>query len=410
MRRTLVIALVALLALPGPGLATGPAPADAPPGTDGAVAVPATAPDPSTAATTGDGSTALAANHTPTRLDLAGDTVAAYGVPPLDFGATVATVDTDLTARYRVERTEVMLADDVPATVRGEILHAQVAAIEAHLETLRERERTVVRAYHAGNVSEQDLLQELARIDAEAEALQRSLRALDTLDEGVEGVDISGRAGALRAQLELLEGPVRERVDGALAGDGPTPVVRVQAARTGVVLGTIDGGHYYREAVRFDNVNRSAPDSFDGFGDLDERAIERYGEPPVSLSRPSDGLYVVEVEHPQGTITAYFDGGTGELFRETQELRTDDLPRTEVTNATRNGLTVRLHRAAKGGPLLVNVTEASTGEPVDATVSIRSTTLGRTGDDGRLWTIEPDGIYRLRVTAGDRTNNVTVTS
>lgn len=402
MRRTFVIALVVLLALLGPGLAFGSShgPADGTPAVGDAPA---------------DGTSGVqAANNTTARLDLPGGATAAYGVPSLDFGATVATVDTDLSLRYDVQRVVVVFGS-IPAEARAAVAQEELGAIEHRLDALREREREAVRQYHAGELTRQGLLRELARIDTEAESLQRSLRALSELDSEVPGYSIEGTADDLRSQLDLLQGPVRERVDEAFVGDNEPPTVRIRTADIGVVLETVDGGRYVREAVRFDKVNRSVPDSLNTIGEVEDRMETLYPwamaeSEQVNFGSPSDGLYVVYVEHPQGDLTVYLDGGTGEVFREVQRLDLSTLPRQSVATSTGNGLAVDVERTVKGGPLRINVTEASSGAPVDATVVVGNTTLGRTGDDGTLWAVEPTGVYRLRVVDDARSTNVTVTS
>lgn len=398
MRRTFVIALVVLLALPGPGLAFGSS--HGPGGGSAAVA---------------DAGGVQATNNTTARLDLPGGATAAYGVPSLDFGATVATVDTDLTLRYDIQRIVVVL-DSLPEDeARVTVARNELAAVEHRLEALRERERSAVRQYHDGELTRQGLLRELASIDTEAESLQRSLRALSELDSEVPGYSIEGAADDLRSQLDLLQGPVRERVDEAFVGDDEPPTVRVRTADSGVVLETIDGGRYIREAVRFDKVNRSAPDSLNTIGEVEDRMETLYPwamaeSEQVNFGSPSDGLYVVYVEHPQGDLTVYLDGGTGEVFREVQRLDLTTLPRQSVASSTENGLAVEVERTVKGGPVRINATEASSGSAVDATVVVGNTTLGRTGDDGVLWAVEPTGVYRLQVVDDARSTNVTVTS
>jgi hypothetical protein len=56
----------------------------------------------------------------------------------------------------------------------------------------------------------------------------------------------------------------------------------------------------------------------------------------------------------------------------------------------------------------VAVTDETSGAAVDADVAIDDQPVGATGNDGALWTVEPEGVYTVNVTADSTNTTVTV--
>jgi hypothetical protein len=123
------------------------------------------------------------------------------------------------------------------------------------------------------------------------------------------------------------------------------------------------------------------------------------------------GIYGIEYNHPHGTtrnddLTMYYDAGTQRVFREIQFKNVETIPIDGPTTQTEEGLQLQVFTTRGGGPLLVNVTDASTGNPVDATIRVNGQGVGSTMFDGRLWTVAPRDTFEVEAAVGSR--NVTV--
>lgn len=301
------------------------------------------------------------------------------------------------------------------------VLRLAADRVVDRVDRLHDRERDALEAFNAREISAREYLRELAVVDARAEALQGVVRDLQSTVERVEDPPITGRRlNRLQARLASFQGPVRDRVGRTLAGEHDAPLrVYVETSSDGVVLAAIvetDGTlQYVREAFLPPRRDADGPDQFEG--DTLE-ALERFSElypwtwehaGSTSIGTPdliSAGVYRVTAVHTQGRLTAYLDGRTNTTFLEYQRNNLSRIPtNAPVTNAA-NGLRLQVNRTRVGGPLEVRVLDVSTGEPVDARITVDDVPLGRTGADGRIWTIAPPA--RFTVSATDAGNRVSV--
>ncbi|MFB6308422.1 MAG: hypothetical protein ABEH35_03750, partial [Haloarculaceae archaeon] len=129
---------------------------------------------------------------------------------------------------------------------------------------------------------------------------------------------------------------------------------------------------------------------------------------PTSRALGRTGIYRFHADHTQGELTAYIDGGTTNVFRESQRL--DPTSMLTGGNVTRTGtaVRVRVNRSHPTGPMRVSLSNPSTGVAVNGTVHINGQPVGTTGDDGHLWVIEPRGSTVVNATTDDG-QSVTVT-
>lgn len=348
-------------------------------------------------------------NGTLNRLGLeSGDVTSSYGTPGPDLTGMVATGDGQLEASYQLYYYQYRLENAANDTQRERYLDEALSYSETRLERLRNQEAAAIRSYHNGSASTRDLLRELARIDAEAEAVRNAL------DELKGYANDRRRVGDLQRGFESLEGPIRGHVRNSLAGEGDEVFVHVTTTRNGLVVEMVDDGEYLREAVRLDHrkpggdlvpfnlVERMSefyPSTFDPDGGT---VPESYGKSPTNDVQ----LLLVEFVVPQGSVTTYYDTGTEELYRETQRLRTDRLQTRTVVTGRDSDVEVTVNRTEEGNPIRINVTE--NGDPVDATIRIDGQRVGRTGADGVLWTLGTPGEYTVSALTYRETTNVTV--
>jgi hypothetical protein len=113
-------------------------------------------------------------------------------------------------------------------------------------------------------------------------------------------------------------------------------------------------------------------------------------------------VYLLSPTHEQGQIWSYLSGATREVFHERQTKRPELVPVTDrATNQTADRR-LAVATTSPTGPLNVTLADPLTGDPVDAPVLVDGHRVGTTGPDGQLWTVQPEG--RFRVTAVGATN------
>jgi hypothetical protein len=261
------------------------------------------------------------------------------------------------------------------------------------------------------------LFRELAALNTPARELERRLVSLRNTAAGTIGfrlpTDLVTRITNNRAELVPLRGNVRARLGEAIAGQHGTVTVYAATSANGVVLATNTDRLFLREAYLGDRHRPGQPDQFDD-GSLprisvaNQRAAELYPwvysiPAPPSVSAFGDtSLYNVSDTHPHGRIHTYLDGATRDSYRELQWKPLDRLPTRPLTG-TNGSLQLLVNRTHETGPMQLTVRNVATNETVDATVVINDVGVGRTGDDGTLWTITPHDQVEIRVetTAGD---------
>jgi hypothetical protein len=132
--------------------------------------------------------------------------------------------------------------------------------------------------------------------------------------------------------------------------------------------------------------------------------IFRLGDPSATTSGTTN---IVTVSGPGRSLTAFVDSGEEAVFKEYQRIALDQYDSEAVASNTINGINVTVNRTYPGGPLRISVTDAESGEPIDLAITLSQgqaerTAIGRTGEDGTLWTISPRGSYTA-LAVGDET-------
>lgn len=350
-----------------------------------------------------DQSAPVDAEETPNRLSLEGDVRAEYTDTGPDLAAVLSSTDDAL----RMDQDMYLLEEDLERTSGSEQREALDRAhdrLSERLEALEERERHAVRSHAAGNSSDAELVQALFANYAEAEQLSSAFHEFERQANTVPGYAVSTRAE--RNQLDLYRGPIAERIDrdvraNTVTDDGNT--LLLETSETGYRISMIEGSTTLSDTTRFDNRNLTRESQFDG----DAAAAYNHAEelyPWVMAQRSGNSvvgfteteLYHVFAPHSQGQLRVFLDGGTGAVYQESQELTLAALP-SEPTNETwtDEGLELSLNETPANGPLEVAVTDAGTGEPVDAIVSVDGYELGETGPGGTMWILPPGESYEI---------------
>ena len=120
-----------------------------------------------------------------------------------------------------------------------------------------------------------------------------------------------------------------------------------------------------------------------------------------------NGFYRINVDHTHGQLTSYVDGSTQNVFREIQYKSVNRMPAGPSVAETENGTTARVNQSFLGGPVEVRATDAISGDPVQGTVYVDGTAVGRTVNGG-LWVLGSAGQYEVTVAA--EAGNVTVSA
>ncbi|RZH68461.1 DUF7096 domain-containing protein [Natrinema altunense] len=352
-------------------------------------------------------------NNTTNRLPLSGEVRSEYTEYGPDLGTALASADDQL----RIDHDQYTIVDsefdDATDEERKAIIQAAYDRLKDRANELEQRERNATRAHAAGERSSAELLRTLLRNHNEAAMLSRDLEELGDRADQVPGYSLSGsQTRATHTTLDAHRTPLRSKL-GQLA-ERPTDNVQydvvVSTSQTGYSLAMMDGSQYVVETSRFDNRDESAPDRFesgeayDHIGDLYPWASE-FGP---SFQDNSPGYYWADVGHDHGRLEFYFDSGTGDVYREIQELSVSSLPTDEDRTWISGGLRLTTTETAAGGPVKVTVVDAETGEPVRATLSVDGTEVGETDDDGTHWIARPLGPSEITAETDAGSVNATI--
>lgn len=294
---------------------------------------------------------------------------------------------------------------------REKVLDGALIDIEEATAALVDDQENLIAGYADGLVTKETLLVELARIDARAEDLAADANHVRALSTRIPAQWPAQRARELLLRLGTVQSPVRDRIQAAVAGNEPV-TVHVSVSDTALVLAALDDGTYLREAHFTENREQEGTKELEGYGDAVVRAETYYGW--AFLNRNSLGtdlagdVFRTDVDHVQGRLLAYFDAHTGEVFHEVQSLDVDAMPTTTVTRASNIDLRATVNRTYPGGPMRIETTAADSGRPLDVLVTVDGRRLGRTGDDGVLWVVEPRRPYTVLLERGTSSLNVSV--
>jgi len=405
MRRALVVALVVALSLAGVGAVT-----DAP--TASAVGERSDRVAPldgsSTAATVDTRRTDpsyMRGDERTRRMELSGDARSDTVASSWNLGARVAASDGVLDSAYESRTFRTILdRSSLTGEARERVVAQRLQRIESRTEAMRAAEQRAAEAYANGDLTTSNFTRTLVANDAEARTLRRTVVELEGLSESESNENF---ARALQLRLETFYSPLRHRLAASLR-DGTADVgISIRATETGYVLGAIDNGTYYREALRYDNRQPEGPKSLTSNAQLGERQAEVYdvSSPGTQQLYRDAGAYVGRMvySYADTEITAFFDGGTGDVFFEQRRHLVEDMDRTTAVDSRNGSVRLRVQRTFFNGPVRVVVTDPETGDPIDAPVRIGGEQVGTTGEDGVLWMVEPPISYAVSVTVDGTT-------
>lgn len=360
--------------------------------------------------------------NTTNRLELTGETRNEHATYNSGLGMELARTNDELV----IDAEQFAIADhefdDASIDERAAMLEEAHEALRNRTADLEEREQEVVRAHANGDRSNAELLEVLLRNSYEANAILDTVDELEERADTTPGFSVSNQQSrADSAVAGLHRTPIRETLDAA----GQTSVsaeehqVQIRTTDNGYSLAMIDDRSYLVETTRFDHRDTDAPDQFSdiSFSEQADLSAEIYpwatenGDPEFrDGSNAQLYWYRFDLNDNLGYIQLNVDGGTGEVYREYQELTLSELPVSEQRTWTDGGLEVTMNETPVDGPTEVTVAESSSGEPEAATISIDGVEVGETdSDDGTLWYVPPTGEYELSIETSSRSISPTIT-
>ena len=296
---------------------------------------------------------------------------------------------------------------------RRELLFEAATEVEISTSELRGDERDLWASYVEGEIGTGTFLAREAVVRVRAAELREDLSEIRSFADEVPRLSMRSRLQSLEASLTGFDGPVTARATESITGETEPTRLYVSASANGTGFSTIDDDEYVREGFRSDNWVADSSANV-GLDEVEARAEVIY---PTAFNSSqttsrgigivSTGIYRIEVGYAQGTIVAYMDGDTRDVFYEVQRrplrLIQPGAPVTTVENGTR--LTV--NRTFAGGPLRVEVLDNRTGDPAEATVRVDDLEE-ETDRGGVVWTLMPAGETRITARTDAGTTTVVV--
>ncbi|MFB6267838.1 MAG: hypothetical protein ABEI31_09285 [Halodesulfurarchaeum sp.] len=300
-------------------------------------------------------------------------------------------------ARYTVQR---RYQEAPTADAKRRVLRNATERVAATAARLIVRERGARSDYIAGRLSAKTYLEVLGQVDLRARQLLSTLSTIEQLAS--RGSAVARRVGSIRADLQGLQGPIRNRLAASVHGEGTSVRTFVAVSENGVVLAQLRDGSFAREAYRADH--RDTLVGSPNLGTAQARLAEIYPwawNTSGGVRINSIGLDVLEFEKTfgHGSLTGLLDTSSGLIYREYQIKTLAALPSATAATTTVNNTTLSVSRTYAGGPIRVQVTNA-TGAPRAARVVINGTLVGATGGDGVVWGISPHGSFNVTATRG----------
>ena len=327
------------------------------------------------------------------------DVAAAVSVGRDDAGARLA----DYALAERLNRTNRTNAE----------LDARLEEIESRMNLLGIDARAVRTEYADGSAGPSEFVHESAHIQARAVRLDDRLSRLEGLAERYGNATHRAKIDRLEERLIGHAGPVRRRALAAIAGRRASIDLYAAGSDAGVVFATIAGSMHVRDAYRADRKSY-APDGI-SVGEADQRLTDELyavafgfsGRFSIAPINGDNTTYRFEKSLPFGSLLAYLDSGTEEVFHEVQrrDLEALDQPASVIT--VENGTRLIVNRSYTGGPLRIATRDADGGAATESTIRVGDRRL-ETGADGEVWTLMPPG-SSVEVTATTPDGIVTAT-
>ncbi len=340
----------------------------------------------------------------------------AFDRPSLALGSSLATDYDGFQTQLGVNTLDQQLSAAGSDEEQRRILNRYQYRIDNRIISLEAREGQATQSFVNGTLSKSEYLRTLGQIDLAAAETRQQINALEErTDEANFGFD----ARSMEAKLASLEGPVRNHVGTVVDGSDASTRIYVEAGDNGVILSMIDDGQYVREVSRTDNRNPGETGSM-SFEEAENEIIGPQFPWVMDIDNINGGeqrqyssLSVLRFIyfHQHGQFTAYLDTSTEQIYRTIQRkhlAEEDSVPPGPGVVESSTDLRLAVNRTYAGGPLRVRLTN-ETGAPVESEITVDGEPVGRTSDNGVLWTLGPAEQFTVGATHDGRSVNVTTT-
>ena len=307
-------------------------------------------------------------------------------------------------------------------SVQRRLVRSELAAVRERLDRLETRAQTALAAFQAGTVSASTFLRRAGLVHVQATQLSRRLNTVD------QQLSISTRPPYItayqtpldnaRSRVNTLRNPVGAVLNGSLSGGRDPTDVYLLLGSDAYVMGTSVAGEFSRVAQVAENRVTTGTDQFEATGDRIVAALTRFRTlypwaDANAIRTPSinrfgnTSVYRVGVVHAHGELTTYTDGRTRNVFHEVQVLRQESLPVASTVRNETDALVLTVNATGPTRPMRIELDQAGTMAPLDGVVRVDGTVVGRTGESGTFWTVQPRGQFTVNVTVD--TDSVAVT-
>lgn len=330
----------------------------------------------------------------------------AVGEVGLDVGQSISTQRS--AAVLRLNRIELQQRLDAAPTDedRFEILRSELDSLRSRLDGLYDEEQTVLAEYRTGELSAKDYLLRTTFLDARVTQYMETLSVIEAEGERIQAAAIGRDVEELRTMATVIGGPIQQRVGRAYRGEIGPASVRVDAGSGGYVVVTIVGDAVVRQSHRYDR--RAPPD--DPTNDLRSALDQVYAQYPDETSQvgsisvggqqPTGVFYVTITTSSDVTLTSYVDNRNLTVFKEVYRQPLEQLSVDPGPGLEQNGLRLQVNPSPTAGLIRVETTDAESGEPLDADLSVSGSPVGSTGPDGVAWVADPPGPTNVTASVG----------
>lgn len=278
-----------------------------------------------------------------------------------------------------------------------------VRALERQAQTLEQQERQLYRDYSEERIDTARLFREAVRLGVTAEQYRDISGIVQDQDISPSTVDL--RYSNLDGELSLLPSPLVTHIESELATGGQTPIY-VQGGNGSLVLATVEGDTYLREAMVLDRRDRDAPEKFGTGGqseadDAYTRGEQLYpwtvedAESPEIRGFGNTSVYRLQASHTHGELRTYMDGATTDPFYEVQEKNPFEVPVTDFTQTTNEGLRLDIQLTNPTGPMRIEVIDTGNLEYDNITVSVGDNSVATLSSGTDFYTVQPVGTFEV---------------
>lgn len=323
-----------------------------------------------------------------------------YATAGMDVGLEVGMDGRELQSTHQLRTFRSRLEAATTDANRSAAYEATLASLEERSDELIAQTNGLTASHAQGSIEPGTLLRERAAISAEASQLQEILTEIETIGQDSLAYDLpdrfTKRIRIIQGNLAILQGPVSEHASRLAAAGTSSENIYVESSSTGYSFALVDGTTYIRETYLGEEYDPTIGDQIaaerdDPLGWTHEHMKDLYdaSNPDGSDILSPAGIYEYRASFESGDMTAYMHGGTTNVFRDGMELNASMLPVSDTEEASNGTTVMSVNRTFETGPMEVSLRDSTSGDPIEATVTIDGHQVGETGADGTLWAVEP---------------------